>query len=75
MSDESIHQHIEAAASRPATETSRLITRIVNSCWPGGADDRVEPGALGWISRWVPAKSGATIPTCSCAAGRCFVCN
>jgi hypothetical protein len=74
-SDDSIRKHIETAASRAERETRHLTDRIVGACWPGGVHDRSEPMALNWIRRWRPARSAAPLPACSCAAGRCAVCN
>jgi hypothetical protein len=75
MDDERIRQHIEAASGRPARDTQRLTVQIAGFCWPGGSEDRSEPGALAWLRRWRPATGGAALPVCSCAAGKCGVCN
>jgi hypothetical protein len=75
MPADPIHDHIEAAGSRPDGETRRLTSRIVARCWPGGAEDRVEPVALAWVRRWRPAKAAVAVPACSCTAGHCPVCN
>jgi hypothetical protein len=40
MHDDLLQRHIAQAASRPEVETRRLTSRIVNACWPGGAEDR-----------------------------------
>jgi hypothetical protein len=60
--------------------TARSGTRswlISRSAEAGGAADRSHPGALDWLRRWRPRHpvSGADIPACGCAAGRCVVCN
>jgi hypothetical protein len=75
MHDDHIRKHIEATAARGQRETSRLTSGMMSSCWPGGAADRSEPAALGWVRRWRPVTVGAELPVCSCARGRCFVCN
>lgn len=75
MRDEPIHERIAALDARTSAETSRLTSRILRGCWPGGAEDRSEPGALGWVQRWHPERIGATLPECSCARGHCVVCN
>jgi len=75
MPDEPIRNHIAALAARSPAETSQLTARMQRACWPGGAEDRTEPGALGWVRRWRPDRLGATLPACSCAGGRCAVCN
>jgi hypothetical protein len=75
MPADPIHDHIAAAANRPAAETRRLTSRIAARCWPGGGSDRSEPAAVAWLRQWRPSKVGAKLPACSCAAGRCPVCN
>jgi hypothetical protein len=67
--------HISALAGRSASETSNLVARMQRSCWPGGSADRTDPAAIAWVRRWRPARSGAQVPVCSCAQGRCIMCN
>ena len=74
MQHDEIRRHIESAG-RQGSEARLVAARVLHACWPGGFDDRTEPAALGWIRRWRPAKAGATVPVCSCASGRCAVCN
>ena len=66
---------VEAIASRSAPETERLATMLRSSCWPGDGSDRRVPGALDWVRRWGPNGKSKLPVVCSCAAGRCFVCN
>jgi hypothetical protein len=76
MHDESdITAHIEAISTRPDGETRRLVSHMLGSCWPGGHSDRTEPGALEWVRRWGPARRRGAPLACSCARGRCAVCN
>ncbi len=72
---EEIRRHIHATGARSADEELALAAAIAGACWPGGASDRLEPAAVAWIRRWRPARAGAVLPACSCAAGRCPVCN
>jgi len=74
MADDPIHQHITACAARTDAETTDLTARILDAHWPGGTD-RSEPAALGWVRRWRPGKSEATLTACSCPATHCLVCN
>lgn len=74
MSDDAIRHHITACATRSDAETAGLAARFAGACWPGGAD-RTQPGALGWVRRWRPGRLEAVLPACSCAGGRCVVCN
>ena len=74
MSDDPIQDRIAALAARTDDETRALTAGVLRRCWPGGAD-RSQPGALGWLRLWRPERIGAVIPACSCAHGRCTVCN
>jgi hypothetical protein len=73
--DDHIREHIAAVSARDEAETTTLISRIQRACWPGGAGDRTEPSARSWLKRWRPARAAAPVPACSCAHGRCAVCN
>jgi len=76
MPDQPIHDRINALDTRTEAETSRLLTGMRLASWPGGDADRTEPGALGWVRRWRPERTGgATLPLCACAQGACAVCN
>lgn len=74
MADHAIHQHITACAARTDVELGDLLAQVLDECWPGGAD-RNEPGAVGWVRHWRPGRSEATLPACTCATGRCLICN
>ena len=37
--------------------------------------DRTVPPAHAWLRRWRPLAAPLLPPACSCAAGRCGVCN
>jgi hypothetical protein len=56
-----------------------MAARMLRTCWPGGPNDRTEPAARGWLSRWHPVAAAAAVavavPECGCASGRCTVCN
>jgi hypothetical protein len=76
MRDEDrIREHIATVIARDEAETQTLMSRIQRSCWPGGPGDRTEPSARRWLERWRPARAAGPIPACSCAHGRCAVCN
>ena len=42
---------------------------------PDASADRTVPAAREWLRRWAPRTMAAPAPACSCAAGRCAVCN
>jgi hypothetical protein len=71
---DSIELHVRAAG-RPDYESILLADRLLQICWPGGVSDRSEPVARGWLRMWGPVKIIATPPACTCAQGRCPVCN
>ena len=75
MPDDPIQDRITALDARTADETRELTARVRRGCWPGGDEDRSQPGALGWVRLWRPERLGTRVPACSCAAGRCAVCN
>jgi hypothetical protein len=75
MHDGPIHERITALDARTPAETGLLMARVLRASWPGGGEDRSEPGALDWIRRWHPERIGVTLPGCSCALGHCLVCN
>lgn len=61
--------------SLSATKHPLVASGVIDACWPGGSADRSEPIALEWVRQWRPARTEATLPLCSCWAGRCAVCN
>lgn len=66
--------HVRAAA-RPDTETERLAGLLTARAWPGGAADRSDPVARAWLRMAGPGQSFRSRLTCSCAEGRCRICN
>jgi len=75
MDDDFIRKQIEALAARSGRAHPSAVGRILTTCWPGGVADRAEPVALRWLRQWRPATANLALPTCSCAGGRCSVCN
>lgn len=75
MDRTNLRYHIERAGSNRATAGQLFTSRIMVNCWPGGADDRLEPAALDWLRHWRPQRAAALIRVCSCSTGRCRVCN
>ena len=66
---------IESVPARTDFETNRLVALLRHHCWPGGVGDRTERPALEWVRRWGPARLTSSTVDCSCAEGRCAVCN
>ena len=50
-----------------------LLAATLAARW--SASDRHEPDAHEWLQRWTPKPAHFVSPTCTCAAGRCLVCN
>jgi hypothetical protein len=73
--DTQIAAHIESISTRSESDTELLVAAMLRHCWPGDSADRTEPGALAWVRRWGPRRVGLIPPSCSCAEGRCRLCN
>jgi hypothetical protein len=67
--------HIAAVGRRTAADHDRLATVLRSWCWPGGLEDQTGPVARGWVRRWGPTCLGAIEVECTCAEGRCTLCN
>jgi hypothetical protein len=63
-----------AAAVRPDGGDPGPLAVLTMRCWPGGPD-RTVTAALEWLRRWGPRRTIAAPPVCTCAQGRCSVCN
>lgn len=74
-SDPRIAEHIEWIAARGAPDTEQLVAAMLRHCWPDASGGRSEPEARDWVRRWGPHRADALIPECSCAEGRCRICN
>jgi hypothetical protein len=72
---EVVVSHIQSLTTRGWVETMQLTRRIGSGCWPGGSSDRTEPGALEWVRGWGPNGVAPPQAGCSCAQGRCALCN
>jgi hypothetical protein len=73
--DRFVAGHITSISTRAEPDTDQLILSLRECCWPGGSGDRSEPGALEWVRRWGPVRVVPVPPVCSCAIGRCRLCN
>jgi hypothetical protein len=50
-----------------------LLAATLAARW--SASDRHEPTAHEWLRRWTPKTAHFVTPMCTCAAGRCRICN
>jgi hypothetical protein len=50
-----------------------LLAATLAARW--SASDRHEPAAHEWLRHWTPKPATFVTPACTCAAGRCLVCN
>jgi hypothetical protein len=74
--DDRIPAHIEAVGAQAKGQTPGLLSGLAHGLWPGGtADRRPESFALQLLRRWGPSSPTPVFLPCSCAAGRCAVCN
>jgi hypothetical protein len=69
-----ITAHIRSILARAEPDSQRLAAAMAHRCWPAGGD-RSEPGALEWVRQWGPHGLAFLPPACSCAVGRCRICN
>jgi hypothetical protein len=75
MDREELLHHIESVGPLGRTDARRLASLMLSACWPGGPEDRTERVALEWLRHWRPEPLAAELPACSCATGRCVLCN
>ena len=66
---------IETIATWTDADKDRLASMLGAHCWPGGILDRQDPRGLEPLRGWRPGGRTPALPTCSCARGRCAVCN
>ena len=63
---------VEAIAGRTDAQGAALAAALAARWSP---PDRHDPAALQWLRRWNPEPAHFPAPACSCASGRCLVCN
>ena len=67
---------VQAIDTRSNDQTAWMLWALVRSAWPGGPADRNNPVASEWVRRWGPGGDERSyLGDCSCAHGRCTVCN
>jgi hypothetical protein len=66
---------IETVAMWSDTDRHRLAAMLGSHCWPGGILDRREPRSVESLRDWRPGGPVPALPACTCARGRCAVCN
>jgi hypothetical protein len=66
---------ITKVGARTAAQEAALSSALAQHCWPAAGTDRREPVAAEWLRRWSPRPGAVPARTCSCAVGRCGVCN
>jgi hypothetical protein len=75
MDAQRITEHVVAIASRSRADSAGLTSALIRNSWPAGVDDRREPAAIEWLSRWRPLRTTVAVMECACSTGRCAVCN
>ena len=63
---------LKAISERTEAQGEILAATLAARCT---ASDRHDPAALEWLRRWTPKPAHLITPACTCAAGRCGVCN
>jgi hypothetical protein len=63
---------VEAISARTEAQAAALADALAARWSP---PDRHDPAAAHWLRRWRPRPAHFPPPACSCAAGRCLVCN
>jgi hypothetical protein len=66
---------VDSIATRGAAQADGLLSGMTHRFWPGGTSDRTVPSARRWLSRWSPRRVELPQRECTCAAGRCELCN
>jgi hypothetical protein len=67
--------HIAAAGRRTSEDHERLAGILRGWCWPGGTEDTTEAVARRLVRSRGPARLSRVELECTCAQGRCTVCN
>lgn len=70
-----VEAHVWALGRRSIDDADRLADALFVRCWPAGAEDRLDPIAIEWVRRWTSRTLIAAKLDCSCAHGRCAICN
>ena len=66
---------IETIAGWTDADRNRLALMLGGVCWPGGPIDHQEPGEMQALRGWRPGGATPALSACSCALGRCHICN
>ena len=67
--------HIAAASRRTAEDNNRLTAILRGWCWPGGPEDTTDAIARNLVRSRGPAFLTKVALECTCAQGRCALCN
>ena len=68
-----VRRQIDSLARPSAPD--RLTAYLAATCWPGGGSDRTLAAAAAWVRGWRPERSAIDLVACTCATGRCRICN
>jgi hypothetical protein len=66
--------HIRSIAAQAEPGGERLASAIIRRCRSAG-EDRTAAAARDWVRRWGPHRLASLQLPCTCAVGRCRVCN
>jgi hypothetical protein len=62
------------AAATSSADGKRMVRRLVERCWPGGADRTIPPARV-WLRGWGATRMSMPTHDCVCHRGRCPLCN
>jgi hypothetical protein len=71
--DERLVARVVEAISEQTEAQGAALAAALAARW--SPPDRHDPTAIQWLAHWSPRPAHFPPPACSCAAGRCLVCN
>ena len=71
--DHRLVERIVTVLSERTPAQGELLAATLAARW--SASDRHEPEGNEWLKRWTPKPATFVTPKCTCAAGRCLICN
>ena len=71
--DRHLVEHLVTMLQERTPAQGALLAATLAARW--SASDRLEPEAHEWLRRWTPKPAHFVTPECTCATGRCVVCN
>jgi hypothetical protein len=70
-----IAAHVEAIATQTHRSGTHLAYALARRSWPSGSADRLDHVGVAWVKRRGLVQTPVAPIECTCATGRCLVCN